>query len=390
MSSKNEKKIQQKEIVSSQEEEPKIYINFHCCKLSLNIIFTITYVTVSIFLNIGNRLIFYRYHFNKYNFSFMFFQQLFCIIFFFIVSKKSKIFKSQAGEISFRNFMKLKYYYISFAIIFMLNTILVFVGTQMIINASMFQTLRKLVLVKLYFFDLFFGHNKITCFTSICVFMVTIGSVLSGIDTFSKDYLGIALTMVSNLINLTYNKFTESFRKKTGVSNLKLLAYNSYLSGLILFILIFATGEFKKVFLFFNDKKFLSEDKKEGSLLGFIITTFICCILVIILNSSFFMSIEKNNSIFTILLANTKDLIMCILSRYILAGNKFTFNIVSGLIISTIGAVMFSMKSICDNLTIGNNNKKDIKKIEQSEISQENSNPQIVEIKSSRSSTDNI
>ena len=383
MSTNNEKNNQQKNLVSS-EEESKTYVNFYCCKLSLNIIYTITYVTVAIFINIVNRIIFYKYHFNKYNFTFMLTQQIFCIVFFYIVSHKSKTFKKLAGEISFQNFLLLKYYYISFAILFMLNTLIIFIGTQMIVNASMFQTLRKLVLVKVYFVDLFFGHNKITCFTSICVFMVTFGSILSGIDTFSRDYIGICLTMVSNFINVAYNKFTESFKKRTGVPNLKLLVYNSYLAGPTLFMLIFATGEYKKLYNFFDEKKYM-EGNNSGAFLGFIITVFVSCILVIILNSSFFMSNEKNNSMFTILLANTKDLLTCVLSRYILAGNKFTFNIVTGLFISTVGSVMFSLKSICDNLIT--RGKKDNRiESDTSQDNQDNIKTQVVEIKSSRSS----
>ena len=380
MSTMTEEKIDDKKLPSQQTEEPKIFINFYCCKLSLNIIYTISYVTVAALLNIVNRLVFYKYRFNKYNFTFMLLQQISCIIFFYIVSHKSKVFKRKAGEISFKDFLILKHYYISFAILFMVNTIIIFIGTQMIVNASMFQTLRKLVLVKLYFVDLFYGYKKITCFTTICVFMVTFGSILSGVDTFSRDYLGIALTMVSNCVNVAYNKFTESFKRKTKVSNLKLLVYNSYLSGPTLFILIFATGEFKRLTQFFTEKKYLGENN-EGSFLGFVITTSISCFLVIILNTSFFMSNESNSSIFTVLLANTKDLLTCILSRFILAGNKFTFNIVSGLIISTIGAVMFSLKSIYDNLITGNRDKKINQEIRQIEI-----NVSHLEEKSSRPS----
>ena len=132
-------------------------------------------------------------------------------------------------------------------------------------------------------------------------------------------------------------------------------------------------------------KKYISEDKVEGSLLGFILTISTSCTLVIILNSSFFMSNEKNSSMFTILLANTKDLLTCILSRYILAGNKFTFNIIAGLVISTIGSVMFSLKSICDNITSGDKKSKD--KNEKSEFDKDKSLSQVVEIKSSRSTT---
>ena len=366
---------------SDPEEEPKTYINFYFCKLSINILYSITYVTVAVFLNIVNRLVFYKYHFNQYNYTFMLFQQLFCIVFFYIVSNKSETFKTKAGEITFQDFFALKYYYFSFATVFMLNTIVIFVGTQMIINASMFQTLRKLVLVKVYFIDLCFGKKKITFFTSICVFMVTIGSVLAGVDTFSRDYLGIGLTMISNFINVAYNKFTELFRKKTGVPNLKLLVYNSYISGPVLFLLIFATGEYKKLNEYFSEEKYLGENGQEGSFYGFIILLFISCTLCIILNSSFFMSNESNSSLFTQLMANTKDLFTCILSRFMLAGNKFTFNIVSGLVISTVGAMMFSMKSIKDNTIAGSISKRK-EENQQINISQDNNQPaQAVEIK---------
>ena len=68
------------------------------------------------------------------------------------------------------------------------------------------------------------------------------------------------------------------------------------------------------------------------------------------------MSNEKNSSLFTILLANTKDVVTSILSYFVLAGNKFTVNIFLGLIISTTGAFMFSSKSICDNMLTKNDN----------------------------------
>ena len=345
--------------ITDPSEEPKTYINFYCCKLSLNILFTLSYVTAAVLLNILNRVVFYTYHFNKYNFTYTLLQQLFCIVFFYIVSHKSKTFKEQAGEISFEDFLKLKKYYISFAIIFILNALFIFYGTQLIVNAAMFQTLRKLVLVIVYFIDLFWGYKKVTYFTSICVFLVTFGGILTGIDTFSRDYIGILITMISNIINVAYNKFTESFRRKTGVSNLKLLVYNSYLAGPILFTFIFISFEYKDVILFFTEKRYLSgENKDEGSFFGFAFSTFLCCALVIVLNSSFFMSNEKNTSLFTILLSHTKDLFTSILSYFFLAGNEFTIKIALGLIISTTGGVMFSSKSICDNMITGTGDTK--------------------------------
>ena len=355
---KDKDKVDKPIKISDPDEEPKTYINFYFCKLSLNILFTLSYVTAAVLLNILNRVVFYTYHFNKYNFTYTLLQQLFCIVFFFIVSHKSETFKSQAGEISFNDFLKLKYYYITFAIIFIANALLIFYGTQLIVNAAMFQTLRKLVLVIVYFIDLFWGIKKITPFTSLCVFLVTFGGLLTGVDTFSRDYIGIAITMLSNLVNVAYNKFTELFRRKTGVSNLKLLVYNSYLAGPILFIFIFITGEYKKLILFFTEEKYLSNNKTEGSFFGFAFSTFLCCTLVIVLNSSFFMSNEKNTSLFTILLSHTKDLFTSILSYFFLAGNEFTIKIALGLIISTTGGVMYSSKSICDNLITGDGKQK--------------------------------
>ncbi len=365
------------------EEEQKVYINFYCCKLSLNIIYTLAYVSAAVFLNIINRVVFYTYHFNKYNFTFMLLQQLFCIIFFLIVSHKSQLFKAKAGELSIRDFLILKYYYFSFGIIFILNALVTIIGTQMIVNAAMFQTLRKLCLVKVYIYDLFFGYKKITTFTSICVILVTVGGILSGIDTFSRDYVGIAITMIGNIITVAYNKFTESFKRRTGVSNLKLLVYNCYLAGPVLFALILISGEYKKLTLYFNEKGYLSgENHTEGSFLGLFLSVFFSCSLVIVLNCGFFMSNESNSSLFTILLANTKDVFTSILSYFVLAGNKFTINIALGLIISTLGAVMFSSKSICDNMITGggrqndlqNNNDSESNKFEVVEVKTENNN----------------
>ena len=365
-------------------EEPKTYINLLCCHLSLNIIYTLSYVSAAVFLNIINRVIFYTYHFNKYNFTFMLLQQLFCIVFFLILSHRSQTFKEKAGEISLSDFLTLKYYYFSFGIVFILNALVTIIGTQMIINAAMFQTLRKLVLVKVYIYDLFFGYKKISKFTSICVILVTVGGLLSGIDTFSRDYLGIAVTMVGNVITVAYNKFTESFRRKTGVPNLKLLVYNCYMAGPVLFILIFITGEYQRLIIYFQEEGYLSgELNNKGSFTGFMVSMFFSCSLVIVLNCGFFMSNEKNSSLFTILLANTKDVVTSILSYFFLAGNKFTVNIFLGLVISTTGAFMFSSKSIWDNmLKKGSNEIEGDKNKNENNESNENNQFKKVEISS--------
>ena len=71
-----------------------------------------------------------------------------------------------------------------------------------------------------------------------------------------------------------------------------------------------------------------------------------------------------------------------ILSYFFLAGNEFTVKIALGLLISTTGGVMFSSKSICDNMITGrskkNNNldspKNGLRKINVAEIKNINNN----------------
>ena len=46
--SDNEKDNRDNQKLSDPDEEPKTYINFYCCKLSLNIIFTLSYVTAAV------------------------------------------------------------------------------------------------------------------------------------------------------------------------------------------------------------------------------------------------------------------------------------------------------------------------------------------------------
>ena len=159
MSTKEIKTINDGKIITDTFRKRKIYINFHCFKISLNITYTIIYIIAAIFLNLINRIIFYKYHFNKYNFPYMLLQKIFSIFFFYIVSH-SKTFKSKTGIISFQDFMTLKYNYLFFSILLIINGLLIFIGTQMIVNASMFQTLRKLSLVIIYFVDFFLVKIK--------------------------------------------------------------------------------------------------------------------------------------------------------------------------------------------------------------------------------------
>ena len=335
---------------SDLQNEPKTYINCGCFQLSVGIIFTYIYIFLSISLNINNRIIYHNYKF-QFNFTLMLFQQFFCLILFGYFGSRSKIFTQKTGEISFRDFYKFKYYYLSFGLIFILNILSSFYGNQLVINVSMFVTLRKLVTVMVFFIDYFLYKKPIKPFTILCIFLITFGTILIGSDDFTADYFGYAVVIINNILTIIYVKFSETFKKNTGVTNLKLLVYNSYLANPILIVAILISGEYKKIMEYFQIKNF------EGSYYGFCGFLISSCALCIMLNSSFFISNEKNSSLFTQLLSNSKDIIISFLSYFFLKDNKLTIKIVVGLLVSTTGAIMISMKSICDNLIVSKDKK---------------------------------
>jgi drug/metabolite transporter (DMT)-like permease len=345
-----EKEEENKKDKSDLQNEPKTYLNCGCFQISVGIIFTYIYIFLSISLNINNRIIYHNYKF-QYNFTLMLFQQFFCLILFGYFGSRSKIFTQKTGEISFKDFYKFKFYYLSFGLIFILNILSSFYGNQLVINVSMFVTLRKLVLVMVFFIDYFLYKKQIKPFTILCIFMITIGTILIGSDDFTADYFGYAVVIINNILTIIYVKFSETFKKSTGVTNLKLLVYNSYLANPILIIAIFISGEYKRVMEFFQIKNF------EGTYFGFCGFLISSCALCIMLNSSFFISNEKNSSLFTQLLSNSKDIIVSFLSYFFLKDNKLTIKIVVGLFISTTGAILISMKSICDNLIVSKDKK---------------------------------
>ena len=329
---------------TSLQQEKKTYINLYFCQISVGIIVTYLYIVISILMNIINRVIFHTYKF-KFNLTILFCQQFFCLITFLILSKKSETYRNKVGEISFNDFKKLQKNYIFFCIIFILNNLSGFYGNQLIINTPMFLTLRKLVLVMIYLSDLFIGKKQISLFTSTCIILVTSGSILAGIEDFSSDYMGYLVVLVYNSLTVLYNKLTETFKKNTGVPNLKLLVYNSFLSCPILFISIIISEEYKNVFKYMTGEKIF-----KGSYSGLFIYLFFSFGFCVALILSFFISNEKNSSLFTAMLSNSKDIAITGLSYFWLKETKFTFCIVAGFLISTVGAVLVSVKSMIDNL----------------------------------------
>ena len=351
---------------SNNDNNNKIYLNLFCCKLSVGIIFTYIFIICSITINIVNRVIFLKYKF-KFNMTFIFLQQFFCMIFFTIVSKYSKLFHNQTGEVSFNDFYKLKYQYIAYSIFFIIKTITSFLGYQLVTNIPMYVNLRKFLTAMTFIYQCCFKKKRISNINILVVILLTLGALLAGIDDYSTDIKGYLAVFMKNTLNLINLEVSENFKKRNGVTNLKLLVYNSFLSTPILLISIFSLGEFGRLVQYFSDE----HDFNYISLFFYL---FISCLVVMITNSSFFISNEKNTSLFTQLLSDTKYIFITLISYSVLKTFVFTWKNILGLFISTLAAIIITISTLYDNIEF----KKLKNNQDMQEVSIENSSKEII------------
>ena len=329
------------------------YLNICCFELNIGLAFTYLYVISSSAINIINRIVFHTYEFN-FNFTYSFLQQFASLLLFIMLRNRESI-KKNLGELSLSDFGKFKCYYLTFTLISILNTLMGFYGNQLVKNISMFLTLKKFTVVFLLIIDLFFAKKKISLITIICIFLMTVGSLLVGMDTFSNDYLGYILVFISDVIQIVYSKLIEVFRQHTGVSSLKLLIYNIFLSIPILIIGALVTGEHQKIYIYLNNDKYGSDGTIYG-LSTYLIMSCLCCAILL---SSFFISNEKTSSLITNLLTNTKTVLISVIMYFFdKSKNKLSLLILAGLIMSTVGAIFINAESLFNNISIKKNNTK--------------------------------
>ena len=346
--SETEEQIEKKiSSIQSKSIEKKKYVNLFICHLSVGIVFTYIFIICSITINIVNRIIFWKYKF-KFNFTLILLQQIFCMVFFSICSKYSKIFITQTGGVSMSDFWKLKYQYIGYSIFFILKTLNSLLGYQLVTNIPMYVNLRKFLTAMTFIYQYFFKKKKISNINILVVILLTLGAFLTGIDDYSTDYKGYAMVFLKNMFNLINLEISENFKQKNGVTNLKLLVYNSFLSTPLLFITIFINGEFFKVINYF-------QEEHDFNYKYLIIYLFLSCSIVMITNASFFISNEKNTSLFTQLVSDTKYIVITFISYFVLKSFAITWKNMTGIIISTIAAIIITINSLYNNIKINKN-----------------------------------
>ena len=330
--------------------EKKKYINLYICQLSVGIIFTYIFIMCSITINIVNRVIFWKYKF-KFNFTLVLLQQLFCMIFYTICSKKSEVFIAETGGVSFEDFWKLKFQYIGYCIFFILKTVTSFLGYQLVTNIPMYVNLRKFLTAMTFLYQYFCKKKKISNVNIFVVILLTLGAFLTGIDDYSTDIKGYLAVFMKNMFNLVNLEVSENFKKINGLTNLKLLVYNSFLSTPLLLITIFVNGEFFKLLNYFKEEH-------DFSYIHLIFFLIISCSIVMVTNASFFISNEKNTSLFTQLVSDTKYIVITFISYVVLKSFVFTWKNITGLFLSTLAAIIITVTSLYDNIKFKKNEKK--------------------------------
>ena len=327
-------------------KDDKTYLNLCFCHLNIGLIFVYIYIIASSLSSIISRILFHNYKF-LFNFTLFFLEQTICTIIFTIFNRKI--------QIDFQTFWKNKYFYIGFSMIYIFNVLSVFYGHQLVFNVSMYFTLKKLTPLMLFIHDFFFGKKKISVTTILSIILIVGGSLLVAKDSFTKDYLGYAVVVMSNILTIIYCKLTEIYHQVTGYTNLQLLIYNNYITLPALLIGIFASGEFGRLYDYFD-----SEDNgSEGNLYGLIIYLFLYGIVCSVLTSSFFISNEKNSSLVTKLLSNSRAIFVTVfLHLFDKKKNKLNMTILIGLILAISGSILINVESIFKNIHKEDTNKK--------------------------------
>lgn len=372
--------------INIQIEEEKKYVNFYFCSISLSIVIAYIFVICSISINILNRVLFYQYEF-EFEILLIFFQELFNSAFYLIASRKSEKFKKLSGEISFKDFYKLKFQYFGYSLFEILHSLISLFGYQLVKNIPMYVNLRKFVTVMIFSYQFFIKKKKIEKINIIVVILLTLGAILAGIDDYDTDVIGYIVIFCKNTMSVINLEISENFKKFNGVSNVKLLAYKSFICPPLLIIIMFIFGENRELV------KYLKADH-NFSFVSLFILLIINFIIILTSNICFFMSNEKNNSLFTQLLSDSKYIFITLLSFFILKTFTFTWKNVLGLIISTFGAMIISVSSVYKNIEFKKKIKAKKKKfveltnIDEKEFNDDNKNININDSKDEINDTD--
>ena len=98
-----------------------------------------------------------------------------------------------------------------------------------------------------------------------------------------------------------------------------------------------------------------------------------------ITNSSFFISNEKNTSLFTQLVSDTKYIVITFISYVVLRSFAFTWKNITGLFLSTLAAIIITINSLYTNIKFKPETNKENNDI--NDINNENNSKDVTKFK---------
>ena len=151
----------------------------------------------------------------------------------------------------------------------------------------------------------------------------------------------------------------------------------------ILILCVFISGEAKKLYIYFTSEN----NGSEGTVYSLTMYVSISCIFCAILTASFFISNEKNSSLLTNLLTNTKTIFTSVtLYLFDKAKNKLSIPIFIGLGMGTLGAIFINAESLFYNLSLKKSNKKENKEDDKNKKPEE---AELIDIEDKENNNDN-
>ena len=98
-----------------------------------------------------------------------------------------------------------------------------------------------------------------------------------------------------------------------------------------------------------------------------------------ITNSSFFISNEKNTSLFTQLVSDTKYIVITFISYVVLRSFAFTWKNITGLFLSTLAAIIITVNSLYTNIKFKPETNKENNDV--NDINSENNSKDVTKFK---------
>ncbi len=98
-----------------------------------------------------------------------------------------------------------------------------------------------------------------------------------------------------------------------------------------------------------------------------------------ITNSSFFISNEKNTSLFTQLVSDTKYIVITFISYVVLRSFAFTWKNITGLFLSTLAAIIITINSLYTNIKFKPETNKENNDV--NDINSENNSKDVTKFK---------